>query len=43
MGAEQIAENYNFLTDDIKDESDYSETLEYDEFAKVYFGLQSQF
>ncbi|NLM58367.1 MAG: DUF5081 family protein [Clostridium sp.] len=50
MGAEQIAENYNFLTDDIKDESDYSETLEYDEFAKKFtldykanFRLTSQF
>lgn len=50
MGAEQIAENYDFLTDDIKDESDYSETLEYDEFTKKFtldykanFRLTSQF
>jgi hypothetical protein len=50
MGAEQIAENYDFLTEDVKDEADYSESLEYEKFKKKYivdhktnFRLTSQF
>ncbi|HOQ37207.1 MAG TPA: DUF5081 family protein [Acetivibrio sp.] len=50
MGAEQIAENYDLLAEDVKDESDYSESLEYSEFTKKFsldyktnFRLTSQF
>lgn len=36
MGGSQIAESYNFLTDDVHIETDYSEPLPYDEFTKKF-------